>query len=525
MDTRHLNGLRHAWLWIILAASLPLRAAYTLPDYMKTDIGRIAETWNILDQYAARIWPGWTNYTSVPFLLEYPNGVQLLIGHPSPPDGFEAVADAGPRGKTVHVNRSREIPLACSQPLLGGGGIIPYGKGKALDTVSLLMRPVSTTPPPADAAAGGEPLPKELRQNSELQILIDIHELFHCFQHTVYSYRFGNLQANSDANFAQYAEIEGLALERAYLEPSMDKAKLWLGDFLAARLLKRDSLTKDEQNQEAEDDLMEGTAVYSEARALELMQTGYRPLLTAAADPFFKGFAQIGAYLKEKLTALKNSRVESMDARMKCYHYGCFQSLLLARLFPSWQDDFFAQEKFLDQVLTEKLGLNRPALEKIAATLPARYPVAAVAARHQAKIKQRDDALALIEARHGRTYILNFKPTHEYIHTQGAETAYVLGLINIYPQGVAAFRVNDVEFKGHGSPLVIDQLYYVKWIDTEAKAGQKGYTLRYAHQEAGDVYIDAEFVTAGFTLKAPKLQIKDTPERVKVTILSRVRGG
>jgi hypothetical protein len=36
-------------------------------------------------------------------------------------------------------------------------------------------------------------------------------------------------------------------------------------------------------------------------------------------------------------------------------------------------------------------------------------------------------------------------------------------------------------------------------------------------------YYDAEFKTKGFTLKAPKIRVKDTPSRVKVTVLAKVK--
>ncbi|MCX6575030.1 MAG: hypothetical protein NTV82_01405, partial [Candidatus Aminicenantes bacterium] len=292
-------------LSFFIATSLSLFAQYTLPDYMKTDLKRIEETWNILDQFAGKIWPGWKNSANVPFRISYPNGIQLLVGHPSPTDGFELVPGVEPRGKKIYVDRRKEIPLELKQPLSGGGGILPFGKDKPIEIVDLRIGPISMEEPKKEAKAGAtEPVPKELRTASENQILIDIHELFHCFQREVYRYRYGNLRANTDANYAVYAEVEGMALEKAYLESAADKAKEYLKDFLAARMLKRRSLTEAEQNQESEDDLMEGTAVYAEAMALELMKNGYKPQLTQSEDPYFLGFKNIDHYLKEKLASL-----------------------------------------------------------------------------------------------------------------------------------------------------------------------------------------------------------------------------
>lgn len=509
---------------LFIATSISLFAQYTLPDYMKTDLKRIEETWNILDQYAEKIWPGWKNYANVPFRISYPNGIQLLIGHPSPTDGFELVPGVEPRGKKIYVDRRKEIPLELKQPLSGGGGIIPFGKDKPIEIVDLRIGPISMEEPKKEAKAeASEPVPKELRTASEKQILIDIHELFHCFQREVYRYRYGNLRANTDANYAIYAEIEGMALEKAYLESAADKAKEYLKDFLAARMMKRKSLTEAEQNQESEDDLMEGTAVYAEAMALELMKKGYQPQLTQNEDPYFLGFKHIDDYLKEKLASLKSSRAESMDARMKCYAFGCFQALLLTRYFPGWQPDFFQKNKFLDQALGESLGLTKEEKEKIAEGLKDRYPVGEITDKHTKLIQKRDDALKMIQERKGRVYIIDFKQTQEYVLPKSSGEAFRIGLINIYPDGIEKIKIQDVLFEGRKTPIIHDQLYYVKWIDTEAKANEKSYSVSFSRKEGEDIYYDVEFTTNGFTLTAPKIQVKDVPARVKVTVLSKIK--
>ena len=51
----------------------------------------------------------------------------------------------------------------------------------------------------------------------------------------------------------------------------------------------------------------------------------------------------------------------------------------------------------------------------------------------------------------------------------------------------------------------------------------KGYTLTCSRKDGEDVYYDAEFKTKGFTLKAPKIRVKDTPSSVKVTVLAKVK--
>ncbi len=46
---------------------------------MKMELIRLDELWNVLDQCAARVWPGWTGFADVPFLFDYENGVRNAL--------------------------------------------------------------------------------------------------------------------------------------------------------------------------------------------------------------------------------------------------------------------------------------------------------------------------------------------------------------------------------------------------------------------------------------------------------------
>jgi len=508
------------------------RAQEALPDYLRTELKRLEETWNVLDQFAGRVWPGWKSYRDVPFLFEYANGVRMLVGHPSPTDEFVLVPGIEVQRKKIHIDRKNEIPLAMKPPITGGGGPINIGKEKPVQTVWLRLIPKSDKPEEKSEAGKDEKKDKETGPKippgaSENQILVNIHELFHVFQREVYQYRFGNLQYNTDANYALYSEVEGLALEKAYTERDESAAKETLKDFLAARRMKRTSMTELERNQESEDDLMEGTAVYSTTMTLELMKAGYKPAIGKADDPFFFGFSDVGPYIGKELEALRTGRPDSMEAKMKCYQYGCFQALLLTRLFPGWQEGFFQGKTFLDLKLQEKLGLSAEDVTAGAERLKTRYPLAELKTKHDEVIKNRDEALKTILDRKGRVYIVSFKPTGEYLAPKSKEKPYRVGLINIFLEGIEGVDIRDVHFTGSRTPTIQDQLYYVKWVDTEDKPmgpGGKGYALAFSKKEGEDVYFDAEFKTAGFSLKAPKIRVLDSKARVKITVLSKLKG-
>jgi len=521
MMKKSMLALGAAAALLLLALPSSAQSSGGLPDYARIDLRRLEETWNLLDRFAERIWPGWKGYQDVPFRFNYPNGVQMLVGHPSPTDGFELVPGVEVRGKKVYLDRRQEIPLELKPPLSGGGGIIPFGKDKQVQMVDLHMSPVAPErQKTAGRAPAGEKAPEVAPFSSESQILVNIHEIFHCYQGTVYRYRFGNLQFNTDADYATYAEVEGLALENAYLEPEEAAVRGALKDFLAARMLKRKSMTELERSRESEDDLMEGTAVYAETMALELIKQGYAPLIGAGDDPSYNGFRDVGRYLKDKLNTLKNSRSETMDSRGKCYPFGCFQALLLTRLFPGWQATFFQDGTFLDQVLETRLGLTGAEKQTVAAGLKDRYPLGEISNRHGLLIRERDRALAMIGKRKGRAYIINFKPLLEYVMPKGRGESYTLGLVNIFPEGIASIDVQDVSFRGEKSPMVWDQLYYAKWVDPKPRG--KGYTLSFSSKEGEDIYYDAEFKTAGFVLRVPKIQVRDLKSFVKITVLAKL---
>ncbi len=506
------------------ATVLPAVPSSALSQVMMIDLKRLEETWRILDQFAEKIWPSWTGYRDIPFMFEYPNGVRLLVGHPSPTDEFAPVADLLVQGKQVYLDRSKENAIALKPPFLGGGGVIPYGKGTPMRIVRLTMREAAAMEEVLGAEGQTDKRPPKLRTASENQILINIHELFHLYQNSQGSMRYGNLRLNTDLDFAVYAEVEGVALEKAFLEPDEAKAREILKDFLAARHLKRKNMSELERNQESENEVWEGTCVYAEATALRLMQQeSYAPRLSPADDPFYFGFKDAPVFLEERTEALRQTRTQTMDAGGKLYRFGCFEALLLSRLFPGWQKDFLKEGRFLDKTIAEKLDVSAEAVAARAKELAARFPVEEITRRHKPVIDGRDAALKTVREMKGRVYVVNAKPIREYIIPKGRGESYKVGLINIYPRGIEKIEVRDVLLTGAETLMLTDQLYHFKWVDPSGEPKVKGYTLTSSRKEGDDTYFDAEFKTAGFTLKAPKIRVKETPSRVKVTVLAKIR--
>lgn len=510
-------------LLAIIAESLPcVMASEKLPLSLRIDLKRLEETWSILDQYAERVWPGWTNYRTIPFLFEYPNGVRMLVGHPDPTDDFALLPGVEVSGRKVYLDRRHETALPLDRPLLGGGGLSSLGKTRRIPTVQLKMseKPIGEQSSGARHATKGSREEEVLRRASENQILINIHELFHCF--LPYRSRFDNLRFNPDANYAIYAEIEGLALERAWLEKDSVKSKERIKEFLAARALKRRSLQELEQKQESEWEVIEGSAVFAETMVLQLMESGYRAGITSGDDPGFGGFAKRSWFVDYKLKELRKSRADTMDSERKCYDFGNFMALLLTRHVPQWRERVSKENTTLDEIIRAAVGMSGEEQQAVAGRLENQYPLAEISARHNKAIAQRDEAYEAIGKRVGKAFVVDFKPGNEFLNPTWRGDNYKLGLINIYPRGIEKLRVQSATLSGRETPMMLDQFYYVKWVDTESAVGNKGYTIKYSRMEDEGVYYDAEFSCGGFTLKAPQIQIRESPKRVKIVVLKKV---
>ncbi len=487
-----------------------------LEDVYRIEIKRVEETWNILDQYADKVWRGWKGYADVPFLFEYPNGVRLLVGYPHALEGFEELQGIVLRDKKVFMDRREEIPLKLEPPLTGGGGTRPFGD-KRIETVHIKLRARDKI---ANDSQGEE---DKLELSSEGQILINLHELFHCHQREFYKPRYGNIRYNPDLNYALYSDIEGKALEKAYFEKDNEKALEYLKDFIIARELKRETVDNNNSKCESQDDFMEGTAVYSEFQTLLMMKEGYTPVVSNQDDPYFYEFRDIDYFIQKKIESLSHSQGETLDSRGKCYFYGCFQALLLTRLFPGWIDSFMQDQKFLDEMIASKLGTNDEDRENFKTRLKSVYDYDSVYSKHAPIINERDKAIEEWKAQKGKTYIINFKKTKEYLNPEPRGKKYSAGLIELFPEGVEELKIQDVTLVSENTLIEKNQLYFIRWIDTQASSAEKGYTITCDKKEGENIFTNAEVKTKGFALFAPKIEIREGKNRVKIIVLSKIK--
>ena len=497
-------------------AARPAAPAPNLPAGVIADLKRLEETYRVLDFAAEKVWTGWTTYKETPFLFGFENGLKVLIGHPNPPPGFEPLQGMKIAGRAVCVDRRQVSGLEITQPLSCGGGIGSLGDsgGRPVTIVDMKFTRV-----PTDPAMKGKPF------RAEQTILILVHELFHCFQPDAVQISYGNLSYNTDAAYALYSAIEGLALDAAYRENDPVQAKRRIKDFLLARELKRKSMTGQQAKEESSDDVREGTAVYSEVRTLEALGKGFKPGLSAADDPFYGGFKDIDGLFRSYAERLKTSSESVFDTKEKCYNYGCFQALLLQRYFPGWQEPFATEPRLLDEELDRRLPLTKEDRAGAEKKFKALYGFDALKSKIKKSMAARDDAFKALTEAKGLTFAINFKEIGQFAGVLPIDRkSYQLGLLSVYPEGVGRLSFDDVEIDVRHKPAAIDKIYHLLMVDPDAAKRTNPYELTFEKQEGTDIYINAVLTTPLLTVKAPKLRVTADANRVKIGILARVKG-
>ncbi len=185
---------------------------------------------------------------------------------------------------------------------------------------------------------------------------------------------------------------------------------------------------------------------------------------------------------------------------------------------PGWKKDFFQTGKNLDEVTAKYLNLSEVERKEVEDRLKPKYKYDDLFTKHQAVIKERDDAKAVIKNRVGKRYIIDYKKTKELIIPEGRGKFVTIGVEGLFLNGLKDFALGDVLLTTVDTPIHKPFLWTIEWIDTEAKAGEKGYEFTFEKQE-GETYKNILFKTAGFTLKAPEVQIKEDQEKNEVTII------
>jgi hypothetical protein len=491
------------------------QSGYTLPKPVIIELNRLDEAYLILDQFAEKVWTGWNDYLNFPFLMAFQDGLRVLIGHPNPPVGFVLYPQLTIHGLSVWIDTTNLNDFKVRQPLQCGGGVLGYGTDKNNQPVTIVDLNLTN--------AAEDPTGKADYQEGESHILVFIHELMHCYQARIMPQMFGNLSLNPDLKHALYSEIEGLALHHAFEQDSPEKTIRFLKDFCVARSYKFQGMDEYEISQARCDEFREGEAVYSEVTILQHVKNGFKSNLTTEMDPGYHRFSDMDRYLNKYIDRLRDNAGQTLEIYQKNYDYGCFEALMLQKYFPGWQKEIEAGS-WLDPVLKNKLAMTEADSLESLRRFSELYQIEQLREKHGKIINGRNETYRKFMSRTGQVYVINFKPIKQYLPglADKSKPTYKLGLMEMFPEGIGSLKFDDITLDVKPVPTEINQLYYLKVVDTDTEKSKKPYTIEYQSIDESGVYTNVNITTPLFTLKAPKVTIRERGNRIKITVISRI---
>jgi hypothetical protein len=92
----------------------------------------------------------------------------------------------------------------------------------------------------------------------------------------------------------------------------------------------------------------------------------------------------------------------------------------------------------------------------------------------------------------------------------------------MYPDGIQEIKFDDISVSFKPVPIEINQLYFLKVIDTDSGNHKKPYEMKYESIDNNGFFHNVTITTPLFTLKAPKISIRESSNRVKFIIQSRI---
>jgi uncharacterized membrane protein (UPF0127 family) len=309
------------------------------------DLARLEEAWRLVETHGPELWDGWGRERP-PLLLQI-GDADYLVGHPSPPDGFEPVAGRAVAGRPV---LRREGHLA------RGIGVQQLGNRPG---VALLRR--------ADLQAFlDDVLGARVVSLDDVQyVRWAVHEAFHVYQFERFAMdlpRFG-FEGDEMEEVARLEGLDGFArrlddegrLLRAALAAKDDRdLRLKLGAFLAERESRRASAPSGVASFEQAIEWSEGLARYTDVKVLQAAGRDDAP--SSSFSALGAGYAEPEETWQAAIAWLDRLSSVPGTLRDRYYELGAGQAYALDRLMPGWQARAFPGGESIDSLLESGLA-------------------------------------------------------------------------------------------------------------------------------------------------------------------------
>lgn len=457
-----------AWAMPPEASAIFEKAGVTLTD---ADLYRVAEVYNFWEQKGESIWPG-VQLSTVPVQLVFPEKLDVLIGHPNPPEGC--------------VNEAIKLPALnktfCHRP----DRKFLYGASTGREGAELAVS-VNTLDVFDEYVNGMLQKQKPGSEKFSKPYNVYLGELAHELTHAYQGYEGRSLPAKEKSGPLKLTKVDYpyqdgencllLGLEGRILSDIMDETgpeelkELWR-DFLAVRGARRARLPSEMSAIERIMELREGTAQYVGWSVSYGRNDEVKPLPQTAGDPRFEGYSS-----SDTLRAMLKSRLAVLDllsqSRWMLYVYttGTALAYNLDKAAPGWKKGLFRRvsgiRTGLDDLITASIkrsGSDKKRLEAVRA----RYNSGEMLAKIEEALAKdlTDNKLKLDKfyAAPGRRYRLAFrgaKPADVVVMGPVLLTEY--GMLRVFEAGATKIahklgekNENSVSFS-KALPLLIDR--------------------------------------------------------------------
>ncbi len=506
----------------------------------------LAEAVVLMDRFAGRIWPDWKEYRDLEYTLRFPNQVAVVLtAKERMPALFHRLPFEMPDGKHAYVDSSARTPgridpmMTChgQGDYLGVnlwlfGDLIKDG-AKAAKSSTMIVGGADGSTERYGGEASGITDPGKLKTMADgmrlKRMLTYVHECFHVMQarRRLEADKNGLLKPgvvrwdrdfSATLDYAVNSELQAEALLKALAEKDRTRALQYLKEFFTARELMLREMSEGAAACDIQRTTSEGTATFSNVMtAMLIREAGLDRAAAGKSDPVSAAYQLTSAYLADDTDkAMNNLKGETLQVTQKFYIYGCYWCLVLDRLFPEWKTGLFENDRTLDEVTAGLLKMTGDEKKAAAAMLKTDLDYDGIYARHSAAIKERDDALAAVNERRGRRYSIDISKAGG-----GFDIYPRKGIIHkrqqIFPLGVVKIVFGSLVLTSKETPMVLNSRT-IEWVDTEAKAGEKGYELKYASLEGG-IYRDVTLKTRGFSMTAGRVEITEEKDLVTIKIL------
>jgi hypothetical protein len=373
---------------VVVSQAVAMAAAGPASDLDREEQGALAmalEAQRLVTRVGNEIWPG-LRESRIPLLAFRPGEFALLLGHPSPPQGYEPVLPSPPGAPSVAIFRGEDRALVASTSAEIGG----------VPTALYDLGPRGGRPGAVAGLASGHPPAEE-------QIAGMVHEIFHVYSAARPHRRAGSAAGRhpDSAEALALANLEGRLLAAAVELPAPE-ARIAARQFSAVRQARREILGAALADELAADEFEEGLATYTE---LEAVRLGARSAGPAASVPNFDGYRHWEWTRAARLSSLLVVLDDPAGLRSRGYVAGAAMALLLDRIDPSWRGRAFGEDRNLETLLAAAGGFRAADGAALGREALVRHGYAALLEQAQqdmaALAKRRADVLKAFEDRPG----------------------------------------------------------------------------------------------------------------------------